>query len=233
VIRFASWGLFTLATSAWGCAAVPSGFGMTPMPPGPLEPPKPELRAASGFGLAGDRKTTEVDITFGGPVNRWFGITAGGSYVALFDPNMEPIDLGQGFWPWLRPAVFLGPITLSAPLSGFALGGGGGGLWYGVAGLDLAIASPNAAVHAGARWDVAGVLGASEFSSRQLVAGGQWDWLFDDKRVGLSLEYIYGEQHGEGQVAPFGPQGSGRRYAIDESFYMVMLRASVAWRLDW
>ena len=185
---------------------------------------------ASGVGLAGDREVFQLDASFGGKLAPWFGLTTGGSYVALSDPNMGPIDtLGQGFWPWIRPAFYLGPVTISMPLSGFGVAGPESAIWYGVAGLDLGVSTPRAGIHTGIRYDVAGVFPSAAFSARQLVFGAQYD--FD--RIGVTLEGIRGDQHGEGQLPPFnGPEGNGRPYSTDETFYMVMIKLSYAWRVD-
>jgi hypothetical protein len=201
------------------CAAVPQGFGtLPPQNPG-------EVRVGTGVGLAGDRQVFELDATFGGKLSPWFGLTTGGSYVVLSDPNMAPIDqLGQGFWPWIRPAFYLGPVTISMPLSGFGLAGPESAIWYGIAGLDLGFATDRAGIHTGIRYDVAGVFPSAEFSSRQLVFGAQYDW----DHFGVSVEGIRGDEHGEGQIAPFtGPEGNGRPYASDVTYYMVMIRVSV------
>jgi hypothetical protein len=197
--------------------------------PGPVE--TGEVRAATGVGVAGDRKVFQLDASVGGNLKPWFAMTFGGSYVAIDDPSFAPIDTGQGFWPWLRPTFFIGPVSISTPLSGFGLAGPESAIWYGIAGLDVGIANDHAGVHAGIRYDVAGSLGGSEFSSRQLVAGEHYDWDFGKTRIGLTLEGIFGEQHGEGYTPPFtGPEGAGRPFRNDETFYMVMMRLSVAWR---
>ena len=211
-----------------GCAAVPHGFG-PPALAGPTD--TGEVRAATGVGVAGDRKVFQLDAQFGANIKPWFAMTFGASYIALDDPNFAPIDPGQGVWPWLRPTFFLGPISVSMPLSGFGLAGPESAVWYGIAGLDVGIGNDHAAVHGGIRYDVAGSLGVAEFSSRQLVAGEHYDWDLGTTRIGITLEGIYGEQHGEGSTPPFtGPEGLGRPFRDDETFYMLMMRVSVAWR---
>jgi len=211
-----------------GCAAVPHGFG-PPALAGPVE--TGEARAATGVGVAGDRKVFQLDASVGANIRPWFAMTFGGTYVALDDPHFAPIDPGQGFWPWLRPTFFLGPVSISMVLSGFGLAGPEAAVWYGIAGLNVGIGNDHAAVYAGIRYDAAGSLGDAEFSSRQLVAGEHYDWALGKTRIGISLEGIYGEQHGEGYTAPFrGPEGTGRPFRDDETFYMVMIRVSVGWR---
>lgn len=126
----------TTATSVSGCAA-PMGFGPVPQPPG-----EGGMSAvlAGGGGAGPDRANAQgsgrLHIRVAdSPEDPGFefGGTVLFSQLIGFDGSSEFTLI-----PVLEPGFGMGPFRITVPLSGFALGGGGGGFVYGLAGLTVA-----------------------------------------------------------------------------------------------
>jgi hypothetical protein len=215
-----------VAAVAIGCAAPPIGLGS-----GALRPAHPRTgtsaTGAAGFGGGHDRTVFQIDGALAVAVHPAFTMEGGLVYTQLSQPTAAGELIAHGGFPYLRPRLTLGPVSIAIALAGFAIGGGEGGVIAGIADAQVGYGREAWAIYAGGYALHHEVLGSSTTSARQLRLGGEYLMTTPGGRVGVALE-LYRQDDTLRAI------GAGRDRMAASRFFggAIKLRfASTRWRL--
>jgi len=176
-----------------GCAAPPLGLGSgattTPGRGG-------VVGGTATIGAAANRQSFQVEAHGAGNVASWFAVEAGVVYSQLSDTR-EPKLLIAGGFPYVRPRLQLGPVSVATAVAGFGFGAGGGGLIGGIADVQLGYGTPSWSVYVGAYAHGFEVTSESpiETSARQQRIGGEYLWPLGTTKLGVAVEVHHQHDH--------------------------------------
>jgi len=187
--------------------------------------------AAAGAG----RSAVRTDLGVGGQVTDWFGLELRSQYLHVAEhkgtdeSGRRASHTVNAFQPYLRPFFFAGPVTFAVPLSGFAFGGGGGGIAAGMAGASIAVGGARWNVFTGVQWQAAEITSSnhSESSAREVCFGGRYALLGDVWRVSIDPQLVWSRHHMS--YSSGGDDGSGpsSTFTSDRQLVMGLLQLSV------
>lgn len=194
-----SFALSPLAVALVGCAAPPLGLGMgAHLPTSTTGERTTGMVAHGATALAGsaDRRVFQAEGGLGVIGTRWFAFDAGVVYTQLADDSDGHVFAAGGF-PYLRPKLTFGNVSLAGAVAGMGFGGGGGGFYGGIADLQLGYGTPSWSVYAGAYGLTYEVVseGTTRTSGSQERLGGEYLFPVGPMKLGVALE-LY-RQHDE------------------------------------
>jgi hypothetical protein len=168
------------------CAAcyTPHGTGPMPLPAGPQGA---AAEGSVGYGLSKSREIIGAQASLmAHPGVDWFAIQGALRYTRIRSLE-RPGDVANSTILFVPPTAFVGPVTVSVPLSGFILAGPQGGWSFGMAGVSAGIAQPSWGVQAGVLWDGSQNYG-NGFSSKALevTLEGRYAWDWEGLRLGIA-----------------------------------------------
>ncbi len=169
-----------------GCAAPPLGLGAgattTPGRGG-------VVGGTATIGAAANRQSFQIEAHGSYNLASWFAVEAGAVYSQLSDDREQKILIAGGF-PYVRPRLQLGPVSVATAVAGFGIGGGGGGLIGGIADVQLGYGTPCWSVYVGAYAHGFEVTSQSpvEISARQQRIGGEYLWSLGTTKLGVAVE---------------------------------------------
>ena len=176
---------------ALGCAAcyTPHGTGPMPLPAGSQGA---AVEGSVGYGLSKSRDIIGAQTSMTAQVGvDWFAVQAALRYTHIRSRE-RPNDVANSTILFVRPTVFAGPVTVSAPLSGFILAGPEAGWSFWMAGISAGVARPSWGLNAGVLWDGSENFG-SGFSSKAFEASldGRYAWDLKGLRLGVAATLLY------------------------------------------
>ncbi len=180
--------------AAASCAAPVMGLGTGALHPyGPDEPVRSQgvqLHGAAGLAAGRGRQTAQFDGSGSLLLRRVFSLDLG---IAVTQVQQE-VDGGVlnafGAFPYLRPRINVGPVSIAVALAGLGFGGGGGGLFGGIADLQVGYGTDRWSVYGGAYGQYYEIVseGNQRTSGSQLRAGGELARRYGRTRLALALE---------------------------------------------
>ncbi|MBK9033188.1 MAG: hypothetical protein IPL61_18270 [Myxococcales bacterium] len=193
--------VLTAARSIWilsllvaGCVAPPLGVGAGPQSPRRSSHGVLEGRAALGAGP--DRQAFQAEGSAMFRFARNFGLEAGAVYAQVAHKAAGQEVSVKGGFPYVRPRLIVGDVSLAVALSGGGMGGGGGGFFGGIADVQLGYAPAGWGVYAGAYRHGFDLTSEDpiETSSRQYRLGGQYVYPMGAARLGVALEAYHQDE---------------------------------------
>ena len=183
------------------------------LPPHGLGPPPLNIddglyQTSFQYGFDDDRQVFQTSMAYTAPVSKAFSLEAGGIYTrisdpAFFDAIQEPRDeifeersFDRSGLPYIKPMFHLGPITISIPMSGFALPLSERGGHFAFGGGSIGYSGENLAIHAGGSYHLLHLYseeGELDSNTWQATFAARYDANVDGGLLGLYAELVYGE----------------------------------------
>ncbi|MBL0218079.1 MAG: hypothetical protein IPQ07_29890 [Myxococcales bacterium] len=179
--------LVAMTGVALGCAAPPIGLGS-----GALHPAMPSSGASAsgsaGYGGGRSRYVFQIDGSMAVAIRPTFAIETGAVYTQLDQVKHGTELTAYGVFPYLRPRIRVGPAFAAVALSGFAFGGGGGGVVAGIVDAQVGYRHADWAVYVGGYRLHHEVTGSSMTSAAQVRIGGEYLLPTRGGRIGVAVE---------------------------------------------
>jgi len=195
-------GLAGVALAAGPGCVPPIGTGPLPLPM--IGDEGATVRAALRYAGSPERHGLQVTAESSFAVSEWFTADLGGLYVALRDPGLypwqadEPSEYKHSGFPFIRPTVHLGPVTIALTASALFALGPQAGLAFGYGALSVGYADPEWSAYAGIAGHGFTYLtqrGQPEGGTWQVAVGGQRRWIVaGGLLLGVDAELGYVEQ---------------------------------------
>ena len=176
--------VIVVAALATGCAAPPIGLGSGALHPGTGA----SATGTAGYGAGGGRNVFQVDGALAVGIRRSFAVEAGLVYTQLSQLDRGHPLTAYGVFPYVRPRLSSGPVFVAVALSGFAMGGGGGGVVGGIADAQVGYGRTDWAAYVGGYRLHHEVIGSSSTSATQLRIGAEYLIPTRGGRVGVAVE---------------------------------------------
>ncbi|MEZ4398792.1 MAG: hypothetical protein R3B06_02145 [Kofleriaceae bacterium] len=176
------------ATAA--CAAPPMGFGTGARLP-TSSPGHGVVTGRAGLGVGTGRQVFQAEASGLFMPARWGAIELGAVFTRLGQTGADDAHLTlTGGFPYLRPRLQLGRVSLAIGVAGFALGGGGGGFIGGVADGQLGYGTRRWSVYLGGTRQGFELTAERPVrsSSAQLRVGGEYAIPTGTGSVGVAVE---------------------------------------------
>jgi hypothetical protein len=209
--------------------------GMAPMPLASARGAG-QIELSGGYGGTSNRNLEKTELSVGGQIDDWFGIGLHGQHIRVQDSRGQNAQ-GQVssrtvhmFQPYIRPTIFAGPMTLSMPFSGFAFGGGGGGVAAGLWGIALGVGGKSWNVFSGIQWQGSEFVSSSSYSSsaRELCFGGRFALTSGYFRLSIDPQLVFSKHNLSLNDSSGNESGSTDAYVSNRTFTMGLLQLSVA-----
>ncbi|MCC6903309.1 MAG: hypothetical protein IT377_30330 [Polyangiaceae bacterium] len=221
-----------LASLTCGCMA-PHGMAPLPLAMG-REAAFGEL--SGGYGVTSDRSAVRTDLGVGAHFADWGALELRGQYLHLEESNgvdetgasaSRSLD---AFQPYFRPAFFAGPVTFAVPLSGFAMGAGGGGVMAGLIGASAGFGGRDWNVFSGVQWQGSELVSSNSWSSsaRELCFGARYALVGDVWRISLDPQIVLSSHRFESHSDGDAPGATPSSFVADRRFVMGVMQLSVA-----
>jgi hypothetical protein len=175
------------------CAAPPLGLGTGAHLPTTTKGERANGVLVSGgasVGAAEHRRAFQVEGSGGLILTRWFTMEAGLVYSQLSDDTNGEIIAISAF-PYLRPRLQLGNVSVAMGVAGLGFGGGGGGIAGGIADVQVGYGTPTWSAYAGAygiAYNFTGGESTTETSGSQVRVGGEYLMPMGSVKLGVALE---------------------------------------------
>lgn len=179
-----------MTLAAVGCAAPPIGLGSGALHPtsGAASSSGASASGSAGYGGGRHRNVFQIDGSLAVAIRPAFALEAGLVYTQLNQVERGEAISAYGVFPYLRPRLSVGPVFAAVALSGFAFGGGGGGVVAGIADAQVGYRHAAWAIYAGGYRLHHEVTGSSTTSASQLRVGGEYLLPTRGGRIGVALE---------------------------------------------
>lgn len=209
--------------------------GMAPMPL-PMGTHSAVAELSGGVGATSGRTIGRSDLGLSVHATDWFAMEARGQYLHVSErtgTNESGQRAGRTvntFLPYLRPAFFAGPVSFALPISGFALGGGGGGVAAGMIGASVGLGGRTWNIFSGVQWQSSEIVssGTSTSRSRELCFGGRYAMIGDFWRVSIDPQLVVSTHRMKSTSGGDENPGPTSSYVSDRQLVMGLIQLSVA-----
>jgi hypothetical protein len=174
------------------CAAPPLGLGTGAHLPTTAKGERKDgvlVAGGASVGAAEHRRAFQVEGSGALVLNSWFTMEAGLIYSQLSDDRADLVAISA--FPYLRPRLQLGPVSVALGVAGLGFGGGGGGIAGGIADAQIGYGTPTWSAYVGGygiAYNATGGDSSTETSGSQVRVGGEYLMPMGSVKLGVALE---------------------------------------------